>query len=346
MRFLLAIAALVAVGTAAIPASADVHISGFGITSTENVTHAKELWHRVETAEGLLRSTLQISSADDRDVANRYGNCKETLGVCAGQAAVEEKAHPIGVKVGLAKYILHTLPKSNALPDPILTVENRVVAIESLAKKAHDMAVQQSAVKQTKVVEETGNITLATHTCMTDPTSCHTECDKGDKFYCVAWARRLAFETNPPDFNEAHYLLQKACDANIETACQEVSRVDQAATERNIQVENRWAELKAAADVVAQGKFDVLKAQLYGRPSPTGWYRHGLDTMTNELLSVITDRYCPARATFVALAGQAEFTSRVKVAMEAPPLGEAYSGGTIPLTKQYTEAFATTCRVK
>jgi hypothetical protein len=123
-------------------------------------------------------------------------------------------------------------------------------------------------------------------------------------------------------------------------ACAEVAGLDDQI--RDADVTNRaWADARASGD-------DLAKTA-YQQELATGTAESLAGAMalgqTSVYVPVIIDeRYCPARAEFLARASEAEFERRVAEHCTVdPPTNDGIAGVAVPLTEACKAAFAVAC---
>ena len=232
-------------------------------------------------------------------------------------------------------------------------------ALAPIRAEEEKAAAEQRAAADRKhqLESETQGITDAAKACETKPTDCKTKCETAkDGASCFAWAANLKAE-DPPKLTEARTYYQRACDAGLQSGCAGVANADKLIGEAMGQVDTAWNDLAAVGDDLAQKYYLVKVAQTVNTPR----LRNALPQMRAINAAIVTEKYCPAKKTFLAASSfairnapargrAAPSTAADDFALRSanhcksdPPMGNGLSGAQVPLNTECGQVYATPC---
>jgi hypothetical protein len=232
-------------------------------------------------------------------------------------------------------------------------------ALKAAQADADKAAAEQKAAADRKhqLESETQGITDAAKACETKPTDCRMKCETAkDGPSCFAWGANLQSE-NPPKLAEARTYYQRACDAGLQSGCAAVANADKLIAEAMGSVDAAWNDIVSVGDDLAQKYHLVTVAQSVGTPR----LRNALPQMRAINAAIVTEKYCPAKKTFLSASSfairnapargrAAPSTAADDFALRSanhcksdPPMGNGLSGAQVTLTTECQQVYATPC---
>lgn len=282
-----------------------------------------EAAHR--TFEQLSNCMPNDESCDDDTYHVKQAKLLTPVGVIAGRAC------------GTARFVL-----MYATPKWVLPKEKLVVDAEKRADDALETAKQavadRKAMEEAIKLEEAG-VKAAFAKCAADKAKCREACEKGDHFHCLVRAEELAKANK---YTEAKALYVNACEAKIMTACPLVEATARSAAKYAAEMDGFWKDVEQPGDDIASKRYLITFAQTKLPKTPKNL--KATENVKIHVAAITSEQFCPAKKTFIAKGGLAEYQARAKAhCTEKAPIGTGLSGAQVTLTAECTAAFATAC---
>jgi hypothetical protein len=224
----------------------------------------------------------------------------------------------------------------------IVSLEPNVAQAEGDARQALGQArkiAAERAEHQKTMDAEAKSVAAATVACGPDEGACSARCTKGEAAMCFALAVRLR-GASPPKLDDARTTMAKACGMGFLHACAEVAGLDDQIRDAD-ETNRAWSDVRASGDDLAKAAYQQELA-LGAATSLAG--AMALDRMGAYVRMIASERYCPAKAEFLARASVADFEQRAEEHCAAdPPTNDGITGVTVPLSEACKAAFAVAC---
>ena len=268
-------------------------------------------------------------------------SCRLPRTTCTESEAMAEQESAIGAQAGLADWLVDRTAGMSQQQAQIQgfapDVEPALAQAETLVKAAKDAAQLLAGARAARKAELDASMAAAADCDAQGPSHCNGKCDAGEAQYCRVIGLG-EWKGDPPNFSAARMLLGRACDGGAHVACEELPRLDADATRIPVQA---WETVQAVGDRLAANRF-TLATILQVRPTP----KNVRDVATARALEpkMITDEYCPARASFVRLEGADAFRRRAAAhCKDTPPTAQGLTGAQVPLPQQCAVVYAISC---
>jgi hypothetical protein len=274
---------------------------------------------------------------------NQALSCRVSKQQCTALAlSVTDPSARVGALVGRAARLANDVLQPNLTGATIVSLEPSVTEAEGDAREALGQARKNAAERaehQKTMDAEARSIAAATVACGSDEGACSARCAKGEAPMCFALAVRLR-SANPSKLDDARTTMAKACGMRLLHACAEVAGLDDQI--RSVDETNRaWIDLRASGDDLAKAAYQQELALGTAESLPG---QMALQRTAVYVRVIVDERYCPAKAVFLARASVTEFEQRAAEHCAAdPPTNDGITGVTVPLTEACKAAFAVAC---
>ena len=296
-------------------------------------------------------------TAEAEATRNLVATCPAEKNVCVERAkTLAQTRSSVGASVGLAGYLLQMATEANRQQPNIHNFEQYLQVAEELvdratieAQKAADARVAQERKaqdaqeaqdrEQREIADERTKVDAASKACdQSGPAACQKKCDAGDLPTC--WTLAASLSTNHK-LREAKALYEKTCSAGFVLSCKAIRVVDQDIQNEAARLDSLWSDVASVGDELAQKRHvTTIAAQMAANPR----LQRSLPQMRAINQAIVVERFCPAKKTFVASAGVAEFQRRASAQCQnEAPTGQGLSGASVTLTTECQGVYAISC---
>lgn len=321
-------------------------------TASSTNEQAVEIIRRAAKAKDRANAAVSLDGTDNaNNIKDDLASCTRSRSACVNAAEAEQRSL-VGAYAGLAVYLANLVPDernyshdSMANPARIVAMEPNIARAEQLAEQAEREAKKAAASKReaSRAVDDEADVMIeAKRACDTDASVCKQRCDGGNQPYCVQVGVR-AWKAVPPRLSEAKAVLEKACKAEVKTACTLMDPLTKDIQTFDARADELWGLVTDAVDDIARKRNLIALARK--RAAPTAVNVGGFMRADANLTAYTLTTYCPAVNNFLGHAGAAEFRRRAKMKCtdDQAPTGMSDNNDEVFLSSQCRAVLATSC---